>query len=92
MDIVEWGALSQLSHQVKTWRADALHALRKTPDLKQLQHLIVSGESLPVAFPDYIDDLRAKLAQAEAWVERVRNAVPRQKTRSNIDVKKASDT
>jgi hypothetical protein len=88
VELKECRALEALSKHVKRWRADASHALAHAPDLKQLQKLIITGEGLPVAFPDYLNELREKLSQAEAWVERVRNAVPRAKTRTNIDVEK----
>lgn len=86
--IEELAFLDRLSILVKTWQNEASHALAHTPDIKQLQHLLITGENLPVAFPDCLFGLRSKLARAEAWIERVRDALPRAKTRSTNELKK----
>lgn len=90
VDIEELPSLGRLSTIVKTWRTEALHALAHTPDIKQLQHLLITGENLPVTFPGCLLELRSKLIRAEAWVERVRDALPRAKTRSNNELKKVT--
>ena len=67
------------------WRTSAEAAVKNTPDLKQLQQLIATGEALPVSFPSLLQSLQTKLKQAEVWVERVRSAVPRQnRTRNKV--------
>lgn len=82
-------ALEELFVRVESWRGSAQAAVENSPDLKQLQQLITAGEAFPVEFPTLLEQLQSKLAQAETWVERVRNAVPRQnKTRRTADVEK----
>jgi hypothetical protein len=85
----ETSALEKLSKRVHAWKAEAEGAMAHSPDLKHLSHLIDLGDALPVAFPLELGALRAKLAQAEAWVERVRSAVPQKATRKNAVVEKA---
>ena len=89
LELREAGPLLDLAKKVREWQNDATSALAQTPDLKQLQSLLASGESLPVTLGKELRALREKLATAEAWVERVRNAVPLKKTRKNADVEKA---
>ena len=89
LELREAGPLLDLAKKVRDWQSDATSALAQTPDLKQLQSLLATGESLPVTLGKELGALREKLAAAEAWVERVRSAVPLKKTRKNADVEKA---
>ena len=79
--------LSTLSHSRK-WCDEAEKALSLNPDLKHLQSLISTGESLPIAYPDLVVSLQAKVTQAETWIERARNAIPHKKTRKHADTEK----
>jgi len=88
VNLKEGAALRQLMKHIREWCAGAEKAVTETPDLKCLQQLIGAGELLPVSFPVLLEMLQAKLAQAEAWVERVRNAVPQKKTRKNAVTEK----
>lgn len=81
--------LDETVGRIESWRQNAEKAIAQTPDLKQLQQLISTGESLPVEFPNLLHALQDKMKQAEMWVERVRNIVPRpNRTRRSADNEK----
>ncbi|KAG5175603.1 PLU-1-like protein-domain-containing protein [Tribonema minus] len=72
---------SQLSSTEK-WLASADAAIGATVSFSTLQALLSSAEHLPIDVSDKVRTLQEKIVRANAWLERFRKAIPKQRSTS----------
>ena len=68
--------LLETHRAVESWIDRANIAVRSRMCLKEIRALILKGEELPINLSDFMDKLRARVGQAEEWVDRIKDVVP----------------
>ena len=72
----EVSELLETHRSVETWIDRASIAIRSRISLSEIKALVETGEDMPVDLSDFMEKLRARVSQAEEWIEHFKEVVP----------------
>ena len=85
VQFVEGERLQTYVNDAQEWCRDSEACLGQATSLDRLQGLLSRATLIPVDLTQERERLGSKLQEANAWVARVRSAVPRKRTRRGLD-------